>query len=240
MVPRIRKVLMVATVLLGNAPSVARAEASCSDCCKYACIEARRSYEDGMQKAYAALAARGKALTAAQLDDEIGKTAARLAQEESARVGALPSCEWHWPEPGSIEMMQWRALGWSIHTLDDGRISYGMKIETNMKTCEVRSEQLDMLRKVAPCAGFADATAAHENAHLAQCKKRGAGVDVPSSVHAQDEAEATAAGVKTLSALRDGAQQACKQKSCPSSNANEAADQLAKDLPQLKKAKGSK
>jgi hypothetical protein len=240
MVRCIREVLTVALGLVFAAPSVARAEASCSDCCKYACIEARRLFEDGMQKTYASLAARGKAVTAAQFDDEVGKAKTRLAQEENARIGALPSCEWHFPEPGSVELMQWRSLGWSIQDLGSGRTAYGMKIETNMKTCAVRNDQLEMLRKIAPCAGFADATAEHENVHVAQCKKRGAGVDVPASVHAQDEVEGTAAGVKKLAALRDGAQQACKEKSCPNKSANEVADQLKQDLPQLKKAKGSK
>jgi hypothetical protein len=233
-------VLTVAAGLVFAAPSVARAEAACNDCCKYACIEARRLFEEGMQKTYASLAARGKALTAAQLDDEVAKAKTRLSQEENARVGALPSCAWHWPESGSVDSMKWRSLGWSIQDLGGGQMSYGMKIETNMKTCDLREDQVEMLRKVAPCPGFADATAAHENVHVAQCKKRGGGVDVPASVHAQDEVEGTAAGIKSLAALRDGAQKACQIKSCQNKSANEAADQLKQDLPQLKKAKGSK
>jgi hypothetical protein len=240
MVRCIRGMLRVATALVFAMPSVARAEGSCNDCCKYACIEARRLLEDGMQKTYAALAARGKALTAAQFDDEVSKAKTRLAQEEEARVGALPACAWDFPKRGSVDSMKWRSLGWSIQDMGGGRMAYGINVETNMKDCSVRDDQIAILRKIAPCTGFADATTEHENTHVAQCKKRGAGVDVSPSVHAQDEVAGTAAGVKKLTALRDGAQQSCNVKSCPNKSANDIADQLKQDLPQLKKAKGGK
>jgi hypothetical protein len=130
--------------------------------------------------------------------------------------------------------------GGSIRDLGGGRIAYGLNIETDMTTCTVKEKQLEMLRKVAPCGGYADATAAHENTHVAQCKKRGAGVSVPPNVQAQDEVAGSAAGVQKLEALREEARSACKLKSCPDRNANAAADRLRADLPVLQTAKGGK
>lgn len=232
---------VVSMVVLSSA-GTARGQASCADCCFYSCIAAHLQTIAGMRDMYAGLAGR-KGLTEAAYASAVAEARQRLAVQEAREVGGVRACDWHFPDPkDNLAMKEWQKLGWGLETLDDGRIAWKFKVETDMTKCALDERQLAKLREIAPCGGFADATGVHERGHLDQCTARGPGKTVSANRMAQDEVEGHNLAIAKLEELREAARQACRKKdgSCAEQGANAAADRLRDALPIFKATLGKK
>jgi DNA repair exonuclease SbcCD ATPase subunit len=232
-----RRSLILIAAVLALAPALARAGTPCNDCCQMPCVEAEIKYATKIQDWYRSQQGI-RNLTLEQYEAAEKAKAAELARERARAVGKLTACTWKLPDPKKdpLGMKRWNLVKWSVKEDDKGNLEYDFSMKTNVRTCELREDQISLYHEIAPCAGIADAAEQHERAHVRQCGPRGGRVPTVAEI-VKGEVDAYDVELKELNALRESLQKVCDKGTCKDkeTNTGEVRRQLEKELEDLKK-----
>ena len=208
---------------------------TCEDCCQLDCLNSTIREAEFKKKGYSRLATKKK-LTRKEYLQEADK----LNQSAPRKTG----CAWKSVDlKDPLTVRQFQKTHWTVTEVGDGNYQIDAHVDTDTEGCACRTnqDQLSWYKKLAPCAGIADAVESHEKTHVQQCEARKAKREEcgsekrPPYTTAQDEVEAHAAEIERLTLLRDAAQKACVKRSCADGKKSEAAaDSIQKALPALK------
>lgn len=209
----IARVLAVFAVLTW-APLAAQAATPCKDCCQLPCVEAEIRYALKMQEWYRAQQGI-RNLTAEKYEEAEKAMAQELSKERARGVGVLPACSWKLPDPRKdpLAMKPWNLVKWSVKEDDKGNLLYDFSMKTNLKTCELREDQVSLYHEIVPCAGIADAAEKHERFHVTSCGPH-RGQNRNAAQIAADEVAAYDVELKELDALKQALEKICSKTTC--------------------------
>lgn len=227
--------LLAVFAVLSSASFAARAATPCKDCCQLPCVEAEIRYALKMQEWYRSQQGI-RNLTAEKYEEAEKSMAQELSKERARGVGVLPACSWNLPDPKKdpLAMKPWNLVKWSVKEDDKGNLLYDFSMKTNLKTCELREDQVSLYHEIVPCAGIADAAEKHERFHVTSCGPH-KGQNRTVAQIAADEVAAYDVELTELNNLRQALEKVCSKVTCTTKHeGGDVKKQLEEELETLR------